>query len=164
MGWSKRGTAMPDGSQQPPVDPAAERAQQQMRDWREQHREDGGGLWATIGATVGDFVAAAETGAFAVSPDTGAAIIKQLNEVQDQVAEMKNTGFAGGVSQRLGGGYATDIAQFNQQVNEDGPGKVLSNFAEELEQLKVAVSRSIANYGTTDGSNRRQVDSAGGGL
>jgi hypothetical protein len=157
---------MPDGSQQPPVDPAAERAQQQMRDWREKHREDGGGLWASIGATVGDFVAAAETGAFAVSPDTGAAIIKQLTDVQDRVGEIQRTGMMGATlgGQRLGGGYATDIATFNQQVMQEGPGTMLKQFAEELEQLKTAVSKSIGNYASTDGTARRQVDSAGGGV
>ena len=49
---------MPDGSQQP-VDPAAQRAQEQMRQWREQHRQgDGGGLWGSLGRTIGDMVAA----------------------------------------------------------------------------------------------------------
>jgi hypothetical protein len=156
---------MPDGSQQPPVDPAAERAQEQMRQWREQHRDpDGGAWWTSIGATVGDFMAAANAGALAVSPDTGAAIIKQLTDVQDKVNEARSTGVFGVASQRLGGGYATDIAQFNQQVNQDGQNMVLQKFADELEQLKQAISRSIANYGTTDTAQRRNVDSAGGGL
>lgn len=154
---------MPDGSQQPPpVDPAAERAQQQMRDWREQHRDDGGGLWASIGASIGDFVAAAEAGAFAVSPDTGAAIIKQLNEVQDKVAEMRRTTGLASVDQRLGGGYATNIATFNRQVTNEGPGGMLPKFADELEHLKAAISRSIANYGGTDTGSKARLDQAGG--
>lgn len=156
---------MPDGSQQPP-DPDAERAEQQMRDWKEQHHEgDGGGGWlGNIGQTIGDMVAAAEAGAFAVSPDTGQAIIKQLTTVQDQVGEMLMAGGQVALGQQLGGGYATQIATFNRQVTDEGPGKMLAKFAEELEQLKTAISRSIANYVGTDSGARTQVDQSGGGL
>jgi hypothetical protein len=156
---------MPDGSQQPP-DPAAQRAEEQMRDWKEQHREgDGGGGWlGNVIDTVDGMVAAAEAGAFAVSPDTGQAIIKQLTTVQDQVNEMVMAGGQVALGQRLGGGYATQIATFNRQVTDEGPGKMLAKFAEELEQLKTAVSRSMANYVGTDGGARRQVDQSGGGL
>jgi hypothetical protein len=156
---------MPDGSQQP-VDPAAERANEQMRDWKEKHHDPStdDGWWSSIGASIGDFMAAAEAGAFAVSPDTGAAIIKQLGDVQNQVAEIQRTGAFATGDLRLGGGYATNIATFNQQVTKDGPGTMLQKFADELEQLKSAVNRSIANYGATDSTQRGRVDSAGDGL
>jgi hypothetical protein len=156
---------MPDGSQQPPVDPNAQRAQDQMRDWKEKHRDPnaGGGWFGNVFASVDELFAAAEAGQFAVSPDTGAAIVKQLTDVHDQVNQMKSTGTYGVTSQRLGGGYATNIAQFNQQVNQDGQGTVLQKFMDELEQLKSAVQRSMANYGNTDSASGRRIDSAGGG-
>jgi hypothetical protein len=156
---------MPDGSQQPP-DPAAQRAEEQMRDWKEQHREgDGGGGWlGNVIDTVDGMVAAAEAGAFAVSPDTGQAIIKQLTEVQDQVDKMLRTGGLGAMRQELGGGYAANIATFNRRVTDDGLSTTLVQFAQELEQLKTAVGRSIGNYASTDGGARTQVDRSGGGL
>lgn len=137
-----------------------------MRDWKEQqHQGDpAGGWWDTIGNTIGDMMAAAEAGAFAVSPDTGAAIIKQLDAVKDQVNEMQMTGAVGSLSQRLGGGYARDIATFNQQVTDEGLGKLLAQFGAELDQLKAAVQKSIAHYGAADTGNSRRVDQAGGGL
>jgi hypothetical protein len=156
---------MPDGSQQP-VDPAAQRAQEQMRDWKEQqHQGDpAGGWWDTIGNTIGDMMAAAEAGAFAVSPDTGAAIIKQLTAVQDQVTELQHTGaFASFTKLRLGGGYATDIAAFNRQVTDE-TGPLLQQFAEELELLKTAVGKSVAKYTATDAGSQRGIDTSGGGL
>jgi hypothetical protein len=136
-----------------------------MREWKEkQHEGDGGGWWSTIGNTIGDMMAAAEAGAFAVSPDTGAAIIKQLDAVKDEVEQMQSVGAFGSFSQRLGGGYARQIATFNQQVTEEGLGKMLAQFSAELDQLKTAVQKSIANYGTADTGNSRRVDQAGGGL
>jgi hypothetical protein len=155
---------MPDGSQQPPVDPAAERAQEQMRQWREQHRDPDGGAWRTsIGATVGDFMAAANAGALAVSPDTGAAIIKQLTDVQDRVAEMRSSSTGATTGTRLGGGYAEQVSTFNQQVNEEGPQLLMAKFADELEQLKAAVAKSVQNYQGSDSAGRRNIDAAGGG-
>lgn len=156
---------MPDGSQQP-VDPAAQRAQEQMRAWKEQqHQGDTGGGWlGNIGNTVGDMLAAAEAGAFAVSPDTGAAIIKQLTAVQDQVTELQRTGaFASFGKLRLGGGYATDIAAFNQQVRDE-TGPLLQQFAAELESLKTAVNKSVAKYTGTDSASQQSIDTSGGGL
>ncbi|TCO58052.1 hypothetical protein [Actinocrispum wychmicini] len=156
---------MPDGSQQPPVNPDAQRAAEQMRHWKEQHRDPNTGGWlGNVVATVDELFAAAEAGQFAVSPDTGEAIIKQLTQVQDQVTEMRADGVMAGYmgAQRLGGGYATNIATFNQQVTEEGPSKALVQFAKELEQLKATISRSIANYGASDSANRRQIDTAGG--
>jgi hypothetical protein len=156
---------MPDGSQQQPEDPAAQRAREQMREWKEQHKDPNAGGWfGNVISSVDGVLAAAEAGQFAVSPDTGAAIIKQLTDVQEKVAEMKVSGTVGGVGQRLGGGYATNIAQFNQKVNEDGMGVILQKFGDELEQLKTAVQRSIANYGGVDSHSRGQIDSAGGGV
>jgi hypothetical protein len=156
---------MPDGSQQP-VDPDAQRAGEQMRDWREQQRQGdgGGGFWDTIGNSIGDMMAAAEAGAFAVSPDTGAAIIKQLSDVQAQVSDMLATGGFGAMSQQLGGGYAKDIATFNRQVTEDGIAQTLAQFSVELDQLKQAVQTSIAHYGATDSAASQSVNQSGGGL
>jgi hypothetical protein len=155
---------MPDGSQQP-VDPAAQRAQEQMRDWKEkQHQDDGGGWWTNIGNTIGDMMAAAEAGAFAVSPDTGAAIIKQLNAVKDQVAELQRTGaFSGLVSLRLGGGYATDIAKYNQQVRGEA-GPLLQEFMQQLDHLRDAVGKSMTHYKGSDSGSQQGIQSAGGGL
>jgi hypothetical protein len=154
---------MPDGSQ--PLDPDAQRAQEQMREWKEKHHQgDSGGWLGNIGNTIGDMLAAAEAGAFAVSPDTGAAIIKQLTEVQDQVNEMQASGALMTMGQQLGGGYAKDIATFNVQVTKDGPGAMLVQFAQELEQLKAAVQRSVANYAATDSGNSTNVNRAGDGL
>lgn len=156
---------MPDGSQQPP-DPDAQRAADQMRHWKETHRDPnpGGGWFGQIGATVSELFAAAAAGQFAVNPDTGAAIIKQLTQVQDKVTEMRKDGVLAGYmgGQRLGGGYATNIAKFNQQVTDEGPGKALMQFHDEVEQLKAAISTSMANYTGSDSGNRRKIDTAGG--
>ncbi|MBP2321281.1 hypothetical protein JOF56_001666 [Kibdelosporangium banguiense] len=155
---------MPDGSQQP-VDPAAQRAQEQMREWKEkQHQGDGGGWWASIGNTIGDMMAAAEAGAFAVSPDTGAAIIKQLDAVKDQVSEMRRTGAFSSIGNlRMGGGYAADIARFNQQVRDE-TGPLLQNFMQELDQLSEAVRKSVAHYKGSDSGSQQSIDTSGGGL
>jgi hypothetical protein len=156
---------MPDGSQQPPVNPDAQHAEDKMRHWKEQHRDPnaGGGWLGNIAATVDELFAAAEAGQFAVNPDTGAAIIKQLTQVQDQVTEMRASGTFLVGEQQLGGGYAKNIATFNQQVTKDGPGTMLTKFGQELEQLKSAIQRSMANYGATDSASGRRIDSAGGG-
>ncbi|MFC0116242.1 hypothetical protein [Kibdelosporangium aridum] len=154
---------MPDGTPKPdPNDPAYQDAYQRAL---EEGRKDntGGGLFG-IFETIADMATAAEAGAFAVRPDVAQEVVKQLTKIQDQVATMQ-TGLVGGVlDQRLGGGYATQIATFNSQVTGEGPGKLLKTFSEELEQLKSAVSRSIANYGQTDSGASRRVDRAGGGL
>ncbi|WP_173131556.1 hypothetical protein [Kibdelosporangium persicum] len=124
----------------------------------------GGGFFGGVVDTVKDMMAAAEAGAFAVSPDVGQAVIKQLTTIQDQVAVMRSSAGNVAFGQRLGGGYAKDIATFNTQVTDEGPSKLLGTFSEELEQLKAAVSRSIANYSQTDSGNRHRVEGAGGGL
>ncbi|ALG05945.1 hypothetical protein [Kibdelosporangium phytohabitans] len=157
------GDTMPDGSQQP-VDPRSQRASEKMDDWNAQHPDGGGGWLGGIFSTVNDMMAAANAGAFAISPDVANEVVKQLTKIQDQVAEMKMTGFTGFQQQRLGGGYATDVATFNMQVNQEGPGKLLDQFNDQLIQLKAAVSRSIDNYTRSDGGNSKRVDGAGGGL
>jgi len=156
---------MPDGSQQP-LDPAAQRAQEQMRQWKErQHQGDAGGTWwETIGTTIGDMMAAAEAGAFAVSPDTGAKIMQQLTAVQDQGREMQVVGGFSTLRQELGGGYAKDIATFNREVTGEGIGQMLVQFSAELEALKSAVQKSIAHYGATDTAAGQNVNRSGEGL
>jgi hypothetical protein len=158
---------MPDGSQQQPEDPAAQRAREQMREWKEKHQDPnaGGGWFGNVISTVDQLVAAAEAGQFAVNPDTGAAIIKQLTDVQDKIIEMRRTGaFVSTGALRLGGGYATDIATFNKQVTGDEVGKMLQEFSDEVEKLKTAVSKSIGGYVNADGTSKQQVDTAGDGL
>lgn len=157
------GDRMPDGSQQP-VDPRSQRASERMNDWNEQHQDGNGGWLGGIFNTINDMMAAADAGAFAVSPDVGQEVVKQLTKIQDRVAEMRMTGFRGSYQQRLGGGYATDVAAFNSKVNEEGPGKLLDQFTEQLVQLKTAVSKSIAHYSSSDSGNRQRVEGAGGGL
>jgi hypothetical protein len=155
---------MPDGDQPPVNNPEARQASENMQRWKQQHQDPltslvpFGGLISGVDA----LMAAAEAGQFAVSPDTGDAIVKQLTKVQDQVMEMRATGFVSGVGQRLGGGYAEHVAQYNQQVNADGGRTVLANFAEELGKLKAAVQRSMGNYGTTDAQSGQSITSAGG--
>jgi hypothetical protein len=154
---------MPDGSQQP-TDPAAQRAEDQMRDWKEQHHEgDGGGWIGNVVNTIGDMMAAAEAGQFAVSPDTGAAIIKQLGDVQAQVSEMRVGTHDVSVNARLGGGYAEQVATFNVRVGDEGPGQLLGKFSDELEQLKNAVARSIQNYRGSDSGSEQNINAAGNG-
>ncbi|ONI78795.1 hypothetical protein ALI144C_28890 [Actinosynnema sp. ALI-1.44] len=157
------GDTMPDGSQQP-VDPRSQRASEKMDDWNAQHPDGGGGWLGGIFSTVNDMMAAANAGAFAVSPDVANEVVKQLTKIQDQVAEMRMSGFLGNQQQRLGGGYATDIAAFNGEVNREGPARMLDQFTEQLVQLKEAVTKSIANYSRSDSGNRQRVDGAGGGL
>jgi hypothetical protein len=128
-----------------------------MREWNEKHKA-GGGLLETIG----DIFAAAEAGDFAVSQDTGDRIMKQLTEVQDRVAEMRNSGTMVAGRTRLGGGFAEQMSTFNQRVNEDGGQNVLVKFAEELELLKNAISKSIASYQTSDTDGRQNINRAGG--
>nr|WP_157528631.1 hypothetical protein [Kibdelosporangium sp. MJ126-NF4]CTQ94549.1 hypothetical protein [Kibdelosporangium sp. MJ126-NF4] len=154
---------MPEGSQQP-VDPRSQHASEKMDDWNAQHPDGSGGWLGGIFNTVNDMMAAANAGAFAISPDVAQEVVKQLTKIQDQVADMKMSGLLGGTDQRLGGGYATDVAAFNKQVNAEGPGKLLDQFTEQLAQLKEAVSKSIANYSRSDSGNRQRVDGAGGGL
>jgi hypothetical protein len=155
---------MPDGSRPTdPNDPRYQRGYQEMYDYSSKDNT-GGGFFGGVIDTVKDMMAAAEAGAFAVSPDVGQAVIKQLTTIQDQVAEMRAVTSIGGLRQQLGGGYATQIASFNTQVTNEGPGKLLTTFAEELEQLKSAVTRSIANYTGSDSGNRQRVERAGEGL
>ncbi|MEV4311025.1 hypothetical protein [Actinocrispum sp. NPDC049592] len=159
---------MPDGApQQQPLDPAAQRAQEQMRQWKQQHQDpnSGGGWFGNVISTVDGLVAAAEAGQLAVNPDTAQAILKQLSEVQNRIADMQLVGtFAGTSNLQLGGGYATDIAAFNTQVTKDEIATNLKKFAQELEQLKTAVSKSLGRYTATDGANSQQINSAGDGL
>src|SRR5690349_12551206 len=143
----KSGDQMPDGDQQPaPQSPEARHAAENMQRWKEQH--NGGPLTGIVPfggliSGVDSLMAAAEAGQFAVSPDTGARILQQLTNVQDQVTEMRSTASVGVLNQRLGGGYAANIAQYNQQVNADGGHTVLQNFSTELDKLKAAVQRSM---------------------
>lgn len=135
-----------------------------MREWREQHRDDSGGWWDSIGDTVGDLMAAADAGAFAVSEDTGNLIIQRLTEVQAQINEMQQVGGFAAMNQQLGGGYAKDIATFNRQVTDQGLAQTLQQFSAELEQIKAAVQKSIAHYGVTDAASSQNVNRSGGGL
>jgi hypothetical protein len=154
---------MPDGDQ-PPVNPDQQHAAENMQRWKQQHSDPMTSLLPFGGLISGvdSLMAAAEAGQFAVSPDTGARILQQLTNVQDQVMEMRNTGAFGGFGQQLGGGYASKIAQYNQQVNADGGHTVLQNFGTELEKLKAAVQRSMGNYGATDTQSGQNINSAGG--
>ncbi|GAB3869699.1 hypothetical protein ACFQ1S_23525 [Kibdelosporangium lantanae] len=156
---------MPDGDQQPaPQSPEARQAADNMQRWKQQHSDPltsvlpFGGLISGVDS----LMAAAEAGQFAVSPDTGARILQQLTNVQDQVTDMKSAGALGNVNQRLGGGYATNVAQYNQQVNNEGGHTVLGKFSDELEKLKAAVQRSMGNYGATDTRSGQNINSAGG--
>lgn len=154
---------MPDGTPKPdPNDPAYQDAYQRAL---EEGRKDntGGGLFG-IFETIADMATAAEAGAFAVRPDVAQEVVKQLTKIQDQVAKMQRGVMGTAMGQRLGGGYATQVATFNTQVTEEGPAKLLTTFSGELEQLKAAVEKSIAHYTGSDSGNRRRVDGAGGGL
>jgi hypothetical protein len=157
---------MPDGSQPQPEDPAAQRAREQMREWKEKHQDPHAGGWlGNVISTVDGVLAAAEAGQFAVDPHTGAAIISRLTQIQDRVAEMRMTGSMAQLNGlRLGGGYATDVAAYSQQVTSDGVKDTLLNFTEELEKLKTAVSKSTGAYIGSDQEGKRQVDSSGEGL
>jgi hypothetical protein len=154
---------MPDGAQ-PPVNPDAQQAAENMQRWKQQHNDPMATVTPFGGLISGvdSLMAAAEAGQFAVSPDTGIRILQQLTNVQDQVTDMKSAGALGNVNQRLGGGYATNVAQYNQQVNNEGGHTVLAKFSDELEKLKTAVQRSMGNYGATDTQSGKNINSAGG--
>lgn len=154
---------MPDGDQ-PPVNPDAQHAAENMQRWKQQHSDPMTSLLPFGGLISGvdSLMAAAEAGQFAVSPDTGARILQQLTKVQDQVMEMRSTASFGVMDQRLGGGYATNIAQYNQQVNADGSQTVLQKFQAELATLKAAVQRSMGNYGAADSRSGQNINAAGG--
>ncbi len=136
-----------------------------MRQWKQQHQDpnSGGGWFGNVISTVDGLVAAAEAGQFAVDPNTGAAIIKQLTDVQDSISDMRMASGRTGLTSQLGGGYAEQVSTFNQQVNKEGP-DLLAKFGAEVEQLKSAVSKSIQNYHGSDTGNRQNISNAGDGV
>jgi len=154
---------MPDGDQ-PPVNPDQQHAAENMQRWKQQHSDPMTSVLPFGGLISGvdSLMAAAEAGQFAVSPDTGARILQQLTNVQDQVMEMRASNFTNILGLQLGGGYATNVAQYNQQVNADGGQTVLVKFADELVKLKAAVERSMGNYGATDAQSGQTINKAGG--
>jgi hypothetical protein len=136
-----------------------------MRDWKEKHQDPttSGGWFGNVISTVDGLLAAAEAGQFAVDPDTGAAIVKQLTDVQQSINQMRRSSASSGWTSRLGGGYAEQVSTFNQRVNEEGP-DLLAKFTDEVEQLKSAVSKSVQNYHGSDSGNRQNISNAGDGM
>ncbi|MCE7009160.1 hypothetical protein LWC34_41055 [Kibdelosporangium philippinense] len=152
---------MADGTPQPdPNNPDYKKAYDDA--YKIGTQDNKGGLFG-IFETIADMAMAAEAGAFAVRPDVAQEVVKQLSRIQDQVIEIRSFSSTFGLRPELGGGYATQVATFNTQVTNEGPGKLLDNFAQEIEQLKAAVTKSIANYASSDGDNRQRVNRAGEG-
>lgn len=155
----------------PPPTPAQQQAQEKMRQWMEQHHPGmpipgpfGG--FAELGLTIQNLVAAAGAGQFAISPDIGDAINKQLTEVQDQVIDMRQAVLQAAADPRFGGGYAEQVSKFVQSVAAGEAGsaeEVLTRYAHELGQLKDAVAKSVANYHGMDASSVNKMTAAGGG-
>lgn len=158
---------MPEGT--PPLTPAQQQAQEKMRQWMEAQNQTPntgplGGIFQ-LGATVQSLVAAAGAGQISIAPDVGDAIIKQLTSVQDSAETMvRDTGQVA-LRAPLGGGYAEQISEFNEQLATGGPNsakEVLTKFSKEIDVLKQAVAASMANYGRTDTGNAGTIRSAGG--
>jgi arginyl-tRNA synthetase len=140
-------------------DDAQQQAEDKTRKWMEQHQPASTtpGVFGDPGAQIGDWItnmiAAANAGQFAVSPDLGPRINKQLTDVQHQVAHMRHVAQEAAVDPQFGGGYAARISQFVQQLaveGEDSAEKTLTKFMDQLDKLKVAIDSSIKNYRDTD--------------
>ena len=153
---------MPDGSPGP-------QAADGMADWLDQNRPvptDSGPLDALgrAGLTAQNLIAAAGAGAIAVSPDTGQAVLKQLDMVQDEARLLIQHVRLAGVDPRLGGGYAEQVSRFLQDaaVGQAGSAEeILTKFNEEIDQLKTAVKQSIDNYHSMDQQGAHDVRQAG---
>jgi hypothetical protein len=157
-----RGVTMSDG------DPA-QRATDEMADWLDRNRPapDASGplaVFGRIGLTAANLIDAAGAGAFAMEPDSAQAVMRRLTEVQDEVTKMKDQALRAAVDPKFGGGYAEDVGRYVQDraAGQSGSAEeVLTQFWEELEQLKTAIARSIGNYQALDDNSALHVTEAG---
>jgi len=156
----------------PEPTPEQQKAQEQMRQWMERHNPSipipgpFGIPFGQIIVTVQNLVAAAGAGQFAVSPDVGEAINKQLTQVRDELEKMRVSVVEAAADPRFGGGYAKQISRFVQGVASGEAGsaaEILAKFQDEVEQLKRAITQSMGNYGTHEAHSTNQLNAAGGG-
>jgi hypothetical protein len=160
---------MSDGaSQGPAIPPEQQRAQEEMAKWLAEHRPiipiAGPFGFATLAATVQNLVAAAGAGQFAVNPNIGKAVIDHLTKVQDVVDTMATNAQRAAADPRFGGGYAEEVGRFVKGVAAGEAGsaeEMLTKFWDEIQQMKVAVGKTMGLYVSTDDAGRKDIDTAG---
>jgi hypothetical protein len=140
-------------------DDAQQQAEDKTRKWMEQNQPTSTtpGIFGDPSGQIGDWItnmiAAANAGQFAISPDLGPRINKQLDDVRDQVMQMRRAAQLAATNPRFGGGYAEQMSQFVQQLaagRSDSAEETLSKFMDQIDKLKVAINASIKNYRATD--------------
>ncbi|HEV2779169.1 MAG TPA: hypothetical protein VGX25_07160 [Actinophytocola sp.] len=150
-------------------DPTPEQleAETEMQEWLEQHEQvtkDPLGF-GQIGDTVQNLIAAAGAGQFAVAPDIGDAIIKNLTDVQQQAVAIRQRAQRAATHPQLGGGYAELVSRYVQGIAEGQAGsaeEVMVAFGQQVQQLKDAVATSMESYSATDASSAGNLTNAGG--
>jgi len=112
-----------------------------------------------VGAGLRDLVEAATAGNLRVDPATGAATIQAIHAVKDQVDALRRLGTQ--PADGLGGGYARQVDQFNEEWTVRGSGsaaEVMEQFSEQLDRLVTAVEQSMATYLAADESGARHLE------
>jgi hypothetical protein len=109
-------------------------------------------------------VDAATSGRLRVDQATGDATIKALGDIQVGLVSVRARLQRAARPTRLGGGYGERLDRFNQEWAVDGEGSamdVLEKFQKELEQLKVAVRKSMETYQRDDAGGAQHIARAG---
>ncbi|MFC0430177.1 hypothetical protein [Kutzneria buriramensis] len=149
------------GSSQP-MDPAAQATFNYAQQVNAQSGNTGG-LFGTIFSAIDSLAGAAQAGQFAVDGDTAKVINDKLTEIKN-IALSAKAKFLNLQQMPIGGGYAQQISQRNQQISVGGPdsasGQMLA-FANNLDKLIEAINSSVAGYQSTDQQAHGDVRRAG---
>ena len=122
---------------------------------------------ASMAASMAGFANAASSGAFAVSPTGGQALINTIEAFQKWAASQRRQLDFISQEPMLGGSTGAAVMKpFSQQVATDGEGFVTQFQAllQSLDEAKQAIRKAMENYRDADEAGGATVHNAGGPL
>jgi len=146
---------------QPPMDPAAQRTFDYAQQVNAQ--SGAGGLFGGIFGVFDSLAGAAQTGQFAVDENTAKIINDKLTEIKNIATEARMK-LRTPASMPIGGGYAQQIVQRNQQISTSGTDSAsqqMQAFADSLDTLIEAINSSVKGYQSSDQNAHGGVNRAG---
>lgn len=113
-----------------------------------------------VGSALETIYGAATSGSLRVDPHTGETTLRFLGDIQELTEKMRRAGHGAAVRTPLGGGFGEEVGAFNQRLAADSSQDILARFGQELEQLKEAVTMSMASYRRADGGGAAAIGGA----
>jgi hypothetical protein len=146
---------------QSPMDPAAQRT----FDYAQQvnNQSGAGGVFGGIFSVFDSLAGAAQTGQFAVDENTAKVINDKLTEIKT-IAMQARIKLQTPSSMPIGGGYAQQIVQRNEQISTSGTDSAaqqMQAFASSLDTLIEAINSSVKGYQSSDKDAHGGVNRAG---